>query len=1058
MKKLLFLLPFLFLAPKLYASVTINGQCYNLLWNPWTGTNQYVTCPGGGSGGPTIPSTYTWTLPYGLSASTITVGINVTLGDVTNLVVTPVVDPSPPADCTHTPNNGYPFYGGPGSGGMIFITAYKTVNGQKVFSSHLVNYSYGGFWVAYGMSASWTPVSGADGYRIFFGYSAYSTRKLGGYIDTALNSFYIGYSTDATVDTGAPWGECSNGTSWYSPTYAELFTNQKLNISQDSPNSPAVLNGLVTVTGNTYVTGSSTAAYFYGNGSNLTGIPAGNPFDQNLNTTDSPTFGAINANTGINLHAGFLELNDSLTQVGTLFVAQTYLGGYAFLMTGTGIVETLNNTLDNNTGAMEANTTGGIGTNNSSFLMNNNIYDGYFGNTDKAWGLEINNAFSSQGLIITSPENGLYPNTNSLSLLDSTAGTRWNFALTSANFQFNKDGTSTSFVFGDNGTFAADQDDGTHVTSNTLFDVDASGNGTFMGSVTSPSINVNGNINFSNGAYIDTNDIHFFPYNTAFQVKNDYGTVVFYANSDTSGNSNWVGTLNNLLDDGSGNANFMGSATATTYYGDGSNLTGIAGGGGGGGGYAIEPATVTIQSSARGIKISSTSTNSAYELLYSTSGSFASNYIHNDIIVPDGGIGNYDGFQINLATAPYPTIPMSDFYMRAQSMGFEAGTPVTGFNVYGLTNTMEFKGAATFNNSLAVSGGLSSSQGTITSLNASSETLRYGLKASTGVITSLNVSSFTAQYGLSASTGVFTSTVTAPYVAVSTIGTITQIKWADGTIQISSPPAGGSGGLIGVYNATATAGFPLGFTASTGTITSLNLSSVTVNAGATSVGGISLNGTAFPAITMKTNGSIIGYSPFLATSNGGFFSDSLVGDQGFRSESNRLLFGVGSGNSMLQVSGSGVGFGSSGAMANITASGMTVGSSGQPLTVTTSGVSTYNPLSILNSQIGSSPVDSLILANFNYPTSYNNSIASSISGTPADSKIQLNVANGASTRATVMTLSGDGVVTIPSVVKISGGTTQLYYCNGGVSLNQICRGNGCTCVGGTEVAEGIYVP
>ena len=39
-----------FLAASASASVTINGRCYDLLWNPFTGTNQYVSC------GPVITS------------------------------------------------------------------------------------------------------------------------------------------------------------------------------------------------------------------------------------------------------------------------------------------------------------------------------------------------------------------------------------------------------------------------------------------------------------------------------------------------------------------------------------------------------------------------------------------------------------------------------------------------------------------------------------------------------------------------------------------------------------------------------------------------------------------------------------------------------------------------------------------------------------------------------------------------------------------------------------------------------------------------------------------
>jgi hypothetical protein len=70
--------------------------------------------------------------------------------------------------------------------------------------------------------------------------------------------------------------------------------------------------------------------------------------------------------------------------------------------------------------------------------------------------------------------------------------------------------------------------------------------------------------------------------------------------------------------------------------------------------------------------------------------------------------------------------------------------------------------------------------------------------------------------------------------------------------------------------------------------------------------GISIDGTQFPSIVLRTNGVVRGYAPFVTTQNGGFFSDSLFGDMGFRSESNRVLFGVGSGASTMQISGSSV--------------------------------------------------------------------------------------------------------------------------------------------------------
>lgn len=74
MRKLLFLLFFIFI-PKANASVTINGQCYNLVWNPWTGNNQYVNCNSSTSlaAGSTnywnCPTTGTFTSIYGIDVA-----------------------------------------------------------------------------------------------------------------------------------------------------------------------------------------------------------------------------------------------------------------------------------------------------------------------------------------------------------------------------------------------------------------------------------------------------------------------------------------------------------------------------------------------------------------------------------------------------------------------------------------------------------------------------------------------------------------------------------------------------------------------------------------------------------------------------------------------------------------------------------------------------------------------------------------------------------------------------------------------------------------------------
>ena len=40
----------------------------------------------------------------------------------------------------------------------------------------------------------------------------------------------------------------------------------------------------------------------------------------------------------------------------------------------------------------------------------------------------------------------------------------------------------------------------------------------------------------------------------------------------------------------------------------------------------------------------------------------------------------------------------------------------------------------------------------------------------------------------------------------------------------------------------------------------------------------------------------------------------------------------------------------------------------------------------------------------------------------------------------------------------SASGTQMYYCNGGVSVGNLCRGNGCSCAAGSWIALGIFTP
>ncbi len=77
----------------------------------------------------------------------------------------------------------------------------------------------------------------------------------------------------------------------------------------------------------------------------------------------------------------------------------------------------------------------------------------------------------------------------------------------------------------------------------------------------------------------------------------------------------------------------------------------------------------------------------------------------------------------------------------------------------------------------------------------------------------------------------------------------------------------------------------------------------------TSADGLSIDGTTFPAIVLRSNGTIKGYAPAIVTANTGFFTDSTTGDFAFRSEANKILFGVGSAASTMAISGNNVGIG-----------------------------------------------------------------------------------------------------------------------------------------------------
>jgi hypothetical protein len=76
---------------------------------------------------------------------------------------------------------------------------------------------------------------------------------------------------------------------------------------------------------------------------------------------------------------------------------------------------------------------------------------------------------------------------------------------------------------------------------------------------------------------------------------------------------------------------------------------------------------------------------------------------------------------------------------------------------------------------------------------------------------------------------------------------------------------------------------------------------LTINAGSNTTGGVILNGTVYPCVTLENSGSVIGYSPIIVTGTGGFFANALINDMGFRTNSNRILFGQGTGNATMIV-------------------------------------------------------------------------------------------------------------------------------------------------------------
>ena len=60
------------------------------------------------------------------------------------------------------------------------------------------------------------------------------------------------------------------------------------------------------------------------------------------------------------------------------------------------------------------------------------------------------------------------------------------------------------------------------------------------------------------------------------------------------------------------------------------------------------------------------------------------------------------------------------------------------------------------------------------------------------------------------------------------------------------------------------------------------------------------------------------------------------------------------------------------------------------------------------------------------------------------------ISNGGSAYFSGMTVNGSEAIS--TNLTLGSGTHNFYYCSAGVSIGQVCRGNGCTCVGGTETA------
>ncbi len=56
-----------------------------------------------------------------------------------------------------------------------------------------------------------------------------------------------------------------------------------------------------------------------------------------------------------------------------------------------------------------------------------------------------------------------------------------------------------------------------------------------------------------------------------------------------------------------------------------------------------------------------------------------------------------------------------------------------------------------------------------------------------------------------------------------------------------------------------------------------------------------------------------------------------------------------------------------------------------------------------------------------------------------------------------LSMDTSGTVNMTGNVVVGSGTAKMYYCNAGASVNNLCRGNGCSCVAGTWVDTGLRI-